>query len=826
MSDEAISFGDTTDVTEIEGTSFTPTKLDESSIKKKIGHDIYTDVTQAFDEMVSNAFSGIWEAVGEEYITADEGHVEISVQSDSDSNQVLFTFRDNGIGMPQEVVRNVFLSFGKTLNGKNDSTVGRFGLGVASYPNLVGFEDGRLWLETVSRETGEKTVGWYTIDGLYEYTENVPDLKVMDEGEYGTAYKAWLKEDISMQDVIHWTERVSDYNSIPITLTVNGSEKHFGTETVYDKFDSHKHLFIEYEEEGIFKAVAGHDVPDDCVIIHRKMDFDLGSDIPFRDNVFLKLYTEEQKVCAGPHKGKIVVSPNRYQSLTESERNNKYITKDQLSENTPVTPRIVGNRESLDDSNGFKEYVSEKLMQMHCERVESILASLEENCEFFELPHQDQSYLKLALSNTIDDRKYRYNKYTGKIDDEFSQISRVGSILGDQTTEGYEIPENVEKYLYALFDSTEIQSTPLISTRRHSRKTIRPIEIIEKCRGYNNTIYMGCSRDQKKYDAVTDHNQNNVFVKVNSASVYELYEEVLGWKKLKDVKKSYVEEHLTVSDETKKKFGIGKFDKKSSSKKDTVIHFGRKQRNKKRYHLSELARDGAINSKIYGDTLIVFPQSTDKQISNFYAYANREMGLLTLTDSEYQEYLQGVDEVYTIDEIIDEHESTEVQTLHSTRELGNVLQDKTCLVVQSTESFYDRLLNVDRTELADRLLTVVRETQITSSRELTPDKYTDIAVLPDGFILSHQFALANCTNSIVYTINSAVPAPVQEETLVAKRNTERLQVALILAPWANTEIYNNFVDDAGRVQNLDSLTTHMYKSLGGENTEILPDRWG
>lgn len=105
-------------------------------------------ILQALNNLVSNAIK---------FVPGHEGRVEISARRDNGS--VLFSVKDNGIGIPKEPQQNLFKKFYQV-----DTSLGRkaggTGLGLAISKGIVQAHNGKIWLES---EEGKGSIFYFSI---------------------------------------------------------------------------------------------------------------------------------------------------------------------------------------------------------------------------------------------------------------------------------------------------------------------------------------------------------------------------------------------------------------------------------------------------------------------------------------------------------------------------------------------------------------------------------------------------------------------------------------------------------------------------------------
>ncbi|MCA9129258.1 MAG: HAMP domain-containing histidine kinase [Planctomycetales bacterium] len=86
--------------------------------------------------------------------TAKGGSVRLSLQLDNGTNEVIFSVRDTGTGIPADVLPNIFKPFFSTKSGPDASGKGGSGVGLASCKTTIDAHGGRIRVEsTVGKGT-------------------------------------------------------------------------------------------------------------------------------------------------------------------------------------------------------------------------------------------------------------------------------------------------------------------------------------------------------------------------------------------------------------------------------------------------------------------------------------------------------------------------------------------------------------------------------------------------------------------------------------------------------------------------------------------------
>jgi PAS domain S-box-containing protein len=81
------------------------------------------------------------------YYTSPGGYVEIFLEYRKESNQLLFSLKDNGIGIPKDQHKRVFSKFFRGANAIKAETEGT-GLGLFISKNIINAHGGKIWFES------------------------------------------------------------------------------------------------------------------------------------------------------------------------------------------------------------------------------------------------------------------------------------------------------------------------------------------------------------------------------------------------------------------------------------------------------------------------------------------------------------------------------------------------------------------------------------------------------------------------------------------------------------------------------------------------------
>lgn len=797
--------------------NFQESQVHNQSMKETAGRKIYSNRSAAFNEMYSNASTAIKKAVDEGFLDdISEGLIEITV-SQHENGGLQLTLRDNGIGMTEEVAQEVFLKFGKTDTGKNVDQMGNFGLGVASYPLLPGFEDGTIRAEFNSRrDEDEYLYGFLDFDGLH-YKKGTDDFRILDEDEYGVAYGMWLHDDISMTDVNDWIDHVTEMNSVPVKVTVDtpvNTTQYREEPKTPKSFVSEDNPHIIYEDE-IVTFIGGLDVDKKVYLMHKQVESDVSINNPFGDNCVVAINVDGQVVCEGEHRGKEVVPDQKYDSLSELQKEERVPERD-VPTDVSRTPRVLGNREKVVDDHNFSEWLSDQVWDEYYSEMESIFDKIDTPSDLFNLPTVEH---QMVLFGFGDRTTYSYsNNYRYKRRVQTESRSTIESTLEEITSEEYNYGDDLIDLFYTLFHSEYLVSAKNENFKKNEvldRKVDDqvPYSIVRRAEKRGVPVYFGCSLDGKKIRAV-EQDSNAIVVKVRNAKLYDLYKDALGWSLLKTVKKDIVKD-MDVSDSIKSQFNIGDNKNTSSAGSNEVtIHFGRRQYQKSHATINQIEEylTNEDRNQLDGNkaqTLVAFPTGTDYNLSDFYSYAKRPIGFFNCSKGDY-EVLSDYDSVVHIEDAIESAEETEIQSEEGSVSLGTVLSDDSYWLLVEFENMVDAG-SVNGREISETIRDMSTEQVVQRVRMLFNEGYDLPRNMENSWDESMTIAYADRDtikeNRLAYyrndscrtfslkpeTMISCIPVKIDNITTnYGKPDNVELAIDLALAEYANTEIFETF----------------------------------
>ena len=122
------------------------------AITQDISGRIYADkkgITKVFMNIIGNAINYIGDRENPE--------IEICLSKQESNGVQQFSVRDNGIGIPNDIKKDIFIKFKR---GTNASSVKGNGLGLSIVKSIIEAHKGKVWFES---KEGEGTTFYFTI---------------------------------------------------------------------------------------------------------------------------------------------------------------------------------------------------------------------------------------------------------------------------------------------------------------------------------------------------------------------------------------------------------------------------------------------------------------------------------------------------------------------------------------------------------------------------------------------------------------------------------------------------------------------------------------
>lgn len=371
--------------------------VDNADVLKRLSIDVYDGITAGYREPITNATTAVREAIEQDYITPDEGLVEVSI----DEAEETLVITDNGIGMTEHRIRDIVTRIGASTQRDTVDNTGRFGMGFLATFLLTGF-DGGFKMTTRSRETGEIVTGYWTNRGFHKIESSNEKLT------YGTRFEIPLTVEIG--DPIRFESLYSEiqdylkYARVPTTLIQYGSNGSVRADDEWTADELGGKETVTLENQFVEVAVSSSGIGCDMVLLDAPIDS--GVSIDSTGECTVRLKQEESVVVEGSHKGRFV--------RTNPPEGTEYLTPSELDEDDVRTPTPVGTRDTLENvTDEFVEWLDRQVS----ERMRTILGDED-------LPYEKRVTAFRHLY------KYGETPFDGDVDTEFAEelVSELFSI--------------------------------------------------------------------------------------------------------------------------------------------------------------------------------------------------------------------------------------------------------------------------------------------------------------------------------------------------------------------------------------------------------------
>lgn len=642
-----------------------PFKIEAETVFKSLARDIYENDKAGIREPLTNAITAILRANEYDYIEKDEGVVKINVEDSG--NGVEVSIRDNGIGMTMERIRELVANIGVSETRDIGDMAGQFGLGFLAVFRLVGV-DGGCEMHTNPRYSEEGPIsGIWKGGGGFTRDANELMSDDFDEDEYGTKFNFILKSEIDRMDVRKWVSEYAEWSRVPVIYeeSVSGQlefEENYGGFNKTFKTDYRDELpVIEYEDDFVY-AVTSQDSNNQTILL----------DVPCKRNsrpistliggVDIRLKNENGVVVEGPHKGDMVVSEGEFKSMDE-ERKQKYVPKNNLTNDDVVLPRPTGNRRILEENPNFWNWIENKLESNLIDSVESTVEKVQNYEDLLELKENEYRLICLIAEKCVSriyNRKFDPEDKGKSIRKWFQNNTekRIDKRLSMQ------ISALVYPIMYADRGSKNIESSRHLDPKRPALPVYRAYH-------NNGDIFMGCELPPIKAEVIWEDDEYNYIFAVDSTDQYKNYEDLLGWNKMVDINRSNIDE-FDISDKTKASFldvEEKEVSKSSNSNNDKIkMHFKDTNQYTKDIKVSRLEKmlkksDGGEIS-FNGRTLnriILFPSHMNKQISDNYWVCDERNPIARCQKKDW-ERLKKYEQVETLEQRIENARTISLKT--------------------------------------------------------------------------------------------------------------------------------------------------------------------
>lgn len=765
-----------------------PFQIETEAVFKRLARDIYETDAAGIREPLTNAVTAILRAVEEGMIEEDEGVVEITVKDDGDG--IRLSLRDNGIGMTMERINKIVAVIGASQSRDIGELAGQFGMGFLAVFRLVGINGG-FEMHTNARYSDEGPIsGMWKSGGFTKDEKELIDPKGLSEDDYGTKFNFILKDSISRDDIRSWVERFATWSRVPVVY-----EEQEGTEVVFEEnyggFDkklesgySDSKPTVVFENE-YFRAVTSSESRQKTILLDVPCERSGGSIHTPLGDVDIRLKNENGVIISGPNEGKMLVSDGEYEGM-EEQRQANFISESDTRKDDIIMPQPTGTRRVLEQRDKFWDFVEQKLNDKLNERIEEIMDSVKNFDDFIALKEEDFRVVCESLAGVVT------RNYGGDFDPD-KEYQKVVSWF--QKNIGISISDELAKRISALlYDIRYAPEGEAHINQKHRLSTQNPAMAVYKAHHNDGDIFMGCRLSQEKAQIVWEDSEYNFVFRVPSTDQYEVYEELLEWRRLTEIKEENIDE-FDISDSTKSDFlGVDEENVGNQQPRDQYelkIHFASS------YTTNLLVSDlEEMLEENNGDTIeigrrdvtdiILFPTHKDKQISNHYWASSKTTPMARCRKKDWDR-LKEYDMVKLFNDYLSgskQYEFTTARGEYTISEFENDMSDDTYLIFHILEEPYRSLFASE--EYISDAEQIVNEQYTLDDWELvyapvTPEKYNNMKpATVEHLVLRGDYNVGTLSRSLK-------DSNINRQKSV--RNDVRMYMAIRLAEWSHTEQY-------------------------------------
>lgn len=585
------TIADESDVVEFE--------METETVFKRLADDIYESSEAGIREPLMNAITSVRRAFDG---NMDQGVIEITVIR---GEQITLRIKDNGLGIPNEILENVLTVIGRSEVRDNGKLAGQYGMGFLASYKLVG-SDGGFFMHTNPRN-GDAYKGLFRPGAFEKDTDDeFPDI--LGNQSYGTAFEYHLKDSISSDDIEEWVEKHAKWSPVPIIyreIDENGNEvfnEDFGYQSLSDKYDT----WISFENEYL-EAVASPSATGDMILISSPMEMDqkskLWKNIPWKVDVRLKY--ENGVIVDGSHKGLSSVTEGEYKSMSE-DRKERYIPENKLSPSDIFLPKPIGTREKIESNSKFIKYVRERLNDEIKENFNHIIKNFDPVSDNYSdldsnnigcLSAIADAHIKDDLKNFV--TRYRQTSLNNK-------MNLVDKIDGITDCNSIDASDDIIEFIIRICEELRVL---------YPDKEKIPLYSLAQSNGYEKT-FVCVSSSTWKFEAVEKSPKNIRVVRVPKSNWYDKVGKYFGWEPLKNLDESRVKSELGLTDSEVNEIRDNK--SSNNSPREKTLKIRTSERNSKSYKaekVKNLYQNGNTGSYL-SDYLILFPRGFEKNVGD------------------------------------------------------------------------------------------------------------------------------------------------------------------------------------------------------------------
>lgn len=643
-----------------------PFQIEAKAVFKRLARDIYETDGAGIREPLTNAVTAVLRAVNNEYISDDDGVIDIKVKEDAGGLSLVI--RDNGIGMTSNKIRKIVSVIGASEARDIGELAGQFGMGFLAVFRLVGV-DGGFEMSTNPRydDQGPITGIWKSGGFTRDSDELLTDG--LDDDEYGTKFSFILKDSISRTEIRNWVEKYAKWARVPVMYEevidgeVDFEENYGGFNKQFNSEYPDDRPYIEFENEYVYASTCvkseGETVLLDVPCKRGSVNVDVHTILGAID---VRLKDENGTVMVGPNKGYMVVSDGEYNNMDDS-RKDKFIPRSKLQSNDISIPQPTGNRRILDNNPVFWQWITDKMNERIIEEVKSIMSRVD---DYDDLMNLNKKELRLVLNCAKDN------------------VSRTYSSSFDKTSDGrdakkwfkqndIDVSDKLAQKMAALTYRQKYADPDINDVTKSRNLDLRyPALAVHSARKNNGTVYMGCRLTQDKVDLVQEDDEENYVFQIEDTDNYSVYEELLDWKQLRDISLDEARE-FDVDDDMLQRVFNSNNKGKTSNKTDYELKIHNSSRSSTQTYsktvdelVEELDKIQSESDKftLRGreiDNIILFPSHKDKNISSYYNMCNRHNLMAKCRKKDWNK-LTNYDIVKSIDQVKDQANQIEFKT--------------------------------------------------------------------------------------------------------------------------------------------------------------------
>lgn len=672
--------------------------FDNEVALKQLSEYKYASLFGMFREYLANAEATTIEAKE----SLDDGYnplIHVGYYREQATVQIV----DNGMGMEKQIIEEIS-DGGKTTNWSQDNRPGRYGIGRFSAFKGVG-TDGGFYMETRSRRTDERTMGFWTGNNFIEL-ENVEAR--MDEDQYGTFFEFPLREST---DVREHVSRAAWWFEIPVQYTeYDGSntpvidDEYGGTKFLENANPNHVVVFENKYVKAVNAPNRRSNLLGNEMIAGVNGDNGMAPDVnttildipikgnrnrnwyslPYR-NVYVRIKKESRYVVDNSeHVGKIVLSRADYQDKqNDDDSMEKYVVEDDVEQNAVILPMPAGDRDRLQKNPTFWEWLETNLSNEYSTVAEKFVEQSKNGTEYRDIDATVRAFFMHSVKHQ-----------NAAASSNARNASRIKNAI--DSVESYSdmtFDDEVRTVIHDLFQTVTVYG----DNDESGNVTCTLQEVLEEKVSKDATVFLSyVSPSDKKSNVVWEDEKNHVIIKVSNSDLYNDYEERYDWRKLKTITEETIDE-FDVSPETKSKFSseptkskTAKNAGKSPQNRELTVHL---QRGSKKSTLASVSWNSSRYTRIVDEVketiqntdsrinrLILVPSNSEYQISNVRELVSHRTCYAARCSVKTADYLTQFDDIQTIEEAIDEYYSTTVTTSEGdyewdelTRKFANII---------------------------------------------------------------------------------------------------------------------------------------------------------